>query len=205
MAEYVYREAKGKPGAPLLVVFHGTGGDENQFFDLGSELLAGGRIVAPRGNVSEGGALRYFRRTGEGRYDMADLALRTAQMAQFVRARVAEDRPAQVMGLGYSNGANILASVLFAAPELFDAAVLMHPLIPFEPPAAGGLTGRRVLLTAGRRDPIAPAAATDKLADYFIRQGAAAELFWHDGGHELRAEEMRETQRFIAAATNMGA
>lgn len=198
MAEYFYREAKGSAGAPLFLVFHGTGGDENQFFELAGQLLPGARIIAPRGDVSEGGALRYFRRTGEGRYDMADLAVRTGQMVEFVKARIADSKPAKVIGLGYSNGANILASVQFAAPELFDASVLMHPLIPFAPPAAPGLKGRRVLITAGRRDPIAPAPATQQLADYFTGQGAATTLFWHEGGHELRPEEMRETQRFLA-------
>jgi phospholipase/carboxylesterase len=199
MAEYVYREAKGAPGAPLLMVFHGTGGDENQFFDLGGQLLAGGRIIAPRGDVSEGGALRYFRRTGEGRYDMADLAVRTQQMVAFVTARIAESQPSKVIGLGYSNGANILAAAQFAAPELFDATVLMHPLIPFQPDDAPKLKGRQVLITAGRRDPIAPAPATQQLADYFDGQGAKATLFWHEGGHEVRPEEVREAQRFIAA------
>ena len=199
MSDYIYREAKGAAGAPLLFVFHGTGGDENQFFDLGGELLPGARIVAPRGDVSEGGALRYFRRTGEGRYDMADLALRTGTMIEFIKARIAESQPSRVIGLGYSNGANILASVQFAAPELFDAAVLMHPLIPFQPAPTPGLKGRSVLVTAGRRDPIAPAAATQQLVDYFTAQGAAANVFWHDGGHELRPEELREAQRFVGA------
>ena len=199
MADYIYREAAGSPGEPLMFVFHGTGGDENQFFDLGGDLLPGGRIIAPRGDVSEGGALRYFRRTGEGRYDMADLALRTRTISEFVKARIAESKPSRVIGLGYSNGANILAAVQFAAPELFDAAVLMHPLIPFQPAPAAGLRGRHVLVTAGKRDPIAPAQATQQLVDYFTAQGAAANVFWHDGGHELRQEELRETQRFVAA------
>src|SRR5687768_12379697 len=108
MADYHYREGKGADvNAPLLLVFHGTGGDENQFFDLAGQLLPGARIVAPRGDVSEGGALRYFRRTGEGVYDMDDLAKRTAAMVEFVTARKAEGKPGKVIGLGYSNGANI--------------------------------------------------------------------------------------------------
>jgi phospholipase/carboxylesterase len=200
MADYHYREGKGSDAhAPLFLVFHGTGGDENQFFDLGGQLLAGARLIAPRGDVSEGGALRYFRRTAEGVYDMDDLRLRTAQMTDFVKARAAEGSPLQVIGLGYSNGANILAAVQFAAPELFDSTILMHPLIPFMPPAAD-FNDKRVLITAGRRDPIAPAAATQTLADYFSGRGAATSLFWHDGGHELRPEELREAQSFLAAA-----
>ena len=198
MADYHYRESKNvDPKAPLFFVFHGTGGDENQFFDLAGELLPGARIIAPRGDVSEGGALRYFRRTAEGVYDMADLAQRTAQMLAFVEARKAESEPTAVIGLGYSNGANILAATQFAAPGLFDASVLMHPLIPFAPPA-GDFSGRKVLLTAGQRDPICPAPLSQRLADYFTAQGAEAALFWHPGGHELRSEELRETQAFLA-------
>jgi len=199
MAAYHYREAQGADAqAPLFLVFHGTGGDENQFFDLAGQLLPGARVVAPRGDVSEGGALRYFRRTGEGVYDMDDLRQRVAQMIAFVEARKTEGAPRQVIGLGYSNGANILAAVQFAAPELFDASVLMHPLIPFAPPAAD-FAGKRVLITAGRRDPMAPEAMTQRLSDYFASHGAEASLFWHAGGHELRQEELLEARDFLAA------
>lgn len=198
MADYHYREGKGADASsPLFLVFHGTGGDEHQFFDLAGELLPGARIIAPRGDVSEGGALRYFRRTGEGVYDMADLELRTRAMIDFVSARKAEGNPSRVIGLGYSNGANILASVQFAAPDLFDTSVLMHPLIPFTPPAVD-FGGRQVLITAGRRDPMAPAPLTQRLADYFAANGADALLFWHDGGHELRPEELRQMQGRLA-------
>jgi Predicted esterase len=197
MADYHYREGKGADaGAPLFLVFHGTGGDENQFFELAGQLLPGARVVAPRGDVSEGGALRYFRRTGEGVYDMDDLKLRVSQMLGFVQARKAEGQPRAVVGLGYSNGANILAAVQFAAPDLFDATVLMHPLIPFTPPEAD-FGGKRVLITAGQRDPIAPAAMTQGLHDYFAGHGAETTLAWHPGGHELRQEELRAVQGFL--------
>lgn len=197
MADYHYREGKGiDAAAPLFLVFHGTGGDENQFFELASQLLPGARVVAPRGDVSEGGALRYFRRTGEGVYDMNDLAVRVGQMSGFVAARKAEGHPRAVVGLGYSNGANILAAMQFAAPDLFDATVLMHPLIPFAPPKVD-FTGKRVLITAGQRDPIAPAAVTQGLHDYFAGQGAEATLAWHPGGHELRQEELHAARGFL--------
>jgi phospholipase/carboxylesterase len=198
MSQYIFREGKGADAqAPVFFVFHATGGDESQFFDLAGQLLAGAHVIAPRGDVSEAGALRYFRRTGEGVYDMEDLALRTANMAAFLRQRLEGLSPSAVIGLGYSNGANILASVLFEHPEIFDAAVLMHPLIPFTPPARPELAGRRLLITAGRRDPIGPAEATQQLADYFSGQDAAVDLFWHDGGHELRQEEFLKTAEFL--------
>lgn len=195
MSSYQFRaDPAADETAPVIFLFHGTGGDENQFFDLAGQLLPGVRRVAPRGDVSEQGALRYFRRTGEGVYDMEDLARRTEAMAQFVREQAGAS--SQVIGLGYSNGANILASVQFSAPELFDKAVLMHPLIPFAPPPAN-FAGREVLITAGRRDPIAPAGATQQLADYFEANGAETKLAWHEGGHELRQEELAAIQAFL--------
>ena len=74
------------PGAPLVFAFHGTGGDEHQFAALIADILPGAGLIAPRGNVLEHGANRYFRRTGEGVYDMDDLARRTEAMADFLRA-----------------------------------------------------------------------------------------------------------------------
>ncbi|HEY4202336.1 MAG TPA: alpha/beta hydrolase [Devosiaceae bacterium] len=198
MADYTYREQAGAtPISPLLFVFHGTGGDENQFFALGQQLLPGARLIAPRGDVSEHGAARFFRRTGEGVYDMDDLRRATGKLAEFVATRAAESQPSAVYGLGYSNGANILAAVLFGQPQLFDGAVLMHPLIPFEPAAQPGLAGRKVLITGGARDPIAPASTTQQLADYFERQGSAVSVRWHEGGHELRQEELLAAQALL--------
>lgn len=196
---YTFREEAGAKGAPLLFLFHGTGGDENNLIRLGQQLLPGARIVSPRGDVSEQGALRFFRRAGEGRYDMADLAVRTAKMTAFVRAIAAEGDQSSMVALGYSNGANIIASMQFEDPSLFDAAILMHPLIPFEPKKAD-FTGKRILITAGRRDAICPPEATEALAEYYRANGAALEVFWHNGGHEVGTGEITAVAKFLHPA-----
>jgi phospholipase/carboxylesterase len=192
---YIFAEKAGAGAdAPTLFLFHGTGGDEHQFLGLGAQLLPGARLVAPRGDVSEGGALRYFRRTGEGRYDMADLKRATQKTADFVAA---EKGGGEALGFGYSNGANIIAAVLFDAPEAFDKAVLLHPLIPFTPKPQPGLTGKPVLITAGRRDGMCPAPQTEALVQWFEAQGADVTVFWHDGGHEVRQEELLAVQEWL--------
>lgn len=196
---YVHQHLPGSPGSPLVLAFHGTGGDERQLVGLARDLMPGAAVVSPRGDVSEGGAARFFRRTGEGVYDMVDLARATDRMAGFVEAHVAASRPSKVVGIGYSNGANILASVLFARPALFDAVVLMHPLIPFEPHVEGSLAGRRVLITAGRRDPICPPALTSRLEAHLRAGGADVMVDWHEGGHEVRPGEIEAARLFLAA------
>ncbi|MGV6873757.1 alpha/beta hydrolase [Pseudochelatococcus sp. B33] len=188
------------PGAPLVFAFHGTGGDEHQFTGLIRQILPDAGIVAPRGDVSERGASRFFRRTGEGVYDMEDLAVRTDRMAGFIRAHREAHKGGAVYGLGYSNGANILASVIFDAPELFDRVVLMHPLIPWTPQPNPALASLRVLVTAGRHDPISPLSLTESLALHFENQGARVDLCLHDGGHEMRQEEIGAIGAFLKKA-----
>lgn len=186
-----------RDGAPLVFAFHGTGGDEHQFSHFVQELLPDAGLVSPRGDVSEHGALRFFRRTGEGVYDMDDLAFRTAKMAGFVAAHRAAYPGHKVYGLGYSNGANILASVVFQRPDLFDRVALLHPLIPWQPEANPGLTGKDILITAGRRDPICPLPQTVRLSAYLEEQGAQVTLELHEGGHEIREQEISALQRFL--------
>lgn len=188
----------GQPGAPLLLTFHGTGGNEHQFHALAHDLLPNAHITSPRGEVSENGALRYFRRTGEGVFDMADLAVRTTAMADFIAAEMVSAGAARVITLGYSNGANIAASVSFQRPGLLADIILLHPLIPFTPAPQPGLAGKRVLITAGQRDPICPPPLTQALADYYAAQGADVTLNWHPGGHEIAESEIDAIRRFLA-------
>ena len=188
-----------KPGAPLLFAFHGTGGDETQFFDLAQQLVPEAGVVSPRGDVSEMGAARFFRRTGEGVYDIGDLSRRTETMADFVAAHKAQNPGAPVYGFGYSNGANILASVAMAQPDLFDRIGLLHPLIPWEPEAVPALAGKRILITAGKHDPICPWPMSQRLIDWFAAQGADVATEVHGGGHEMREPELLALRTLLTA------
>lgn len=196
---YHFAEVAAPEGAPLLFLLHGTGGDENDLIGLGRQVMPSARLISPRGDVMEDGAPRYFRRLGMGVYDMADLGRATLKMAGFMHDRIAATAPSRVAALGYSNGANILAAVLVHRPELIERAVLMHPLIPFDPVPQPGLAGRHVLITAGRRDPIAPVEMTERLDAYLRRQGARSEIAWHEGGHEIRSAELESARTFLGA------
>jgi len=193
---YIAKRTEG--GQVLAFTFHGTGGDETQFHGFAEQVVPGASVVSPRGDVSETGALRYFQRTGEGIYDMADLARRTEAMAAFLRSEKARVGASRTVGLGYSNGANILSAVAFQHPDLVDELVLLHPLIPWVPAPQPGLEGRRVLITAGERDPICPAPLTVRLARWFEAQGATVKLVWQPGGHEIAQEEIAAIQLFLA-------
>ncbi|WP_338548696.1 alpha/beta hydrolase [Roseovarius phycicola] len=186
-----------KPGAPLIFAFHGTGGDEAQFFSFARRIDPSAGIVAPKGDVDENGAARFFKRKGEGLYDMEDLPKRVGAMAALISAHANDHPTSPIYGFGYSNGANILSSVIMAWPELFDRAGLMHPMIPWAPEPVDGLQGREVFLTAGRNDPICPWSVTERLITWFDAQGAQVETLVHDGGHEIALDEYRAVTEFL--------
>jgi phospholipase/carboxylesterase len=192
----------GAPGAPAVAALHGTGGDRASFGALARRLAPAATVLALDGDVREGPMRRFFRREGEGRYDMADLALRTGRLADFLTARFAGAGidPARATGLGYSNGANILANLLLTGRGPLRRMALMHPLIPFRVPDPAVPAGAEVLITAGRRDPICPPATTEALAATLSDAGAAVALFWHDGGHEATADELAAVAAFLGRA-----
>lgn len=186
-----------RPGAPLIFAFHGTGGDETQFADLLARLALGAGLIAPRGEVLEQGAARFFRRKAEGVYDMDDLAARRDALIAWIADRRGEHPESPAYGLGYSNGANILAAISFEAPHLISRLALLHPLIPWTPAPQPGLSGARVLIGAGEHDPIAPCAGTSALHAWYRAQGAGTRLVLHPGGHELRPEELAALGEFF--------
>ncbi len=196
---YRYLETKGQGDAPLIFTFHGTGGRAAQFHDLASQLVPGAHVISPEGDVLEGSMQRFFRRTGEGVYDMDDLARRTEAMAGFIADHSARVGAKRVLGLGYSNGANILAAVLLAGDSPVTDAVLMHPLIPWTPAPNPALAGKRILITAGARDPICPAPLTRALGSYLTGQGADLTTDWHPGGHEIARSELAAIAGFLAS------
>ncbi|MDQ0316622.1 alpha/beta hydrolase [Amorphus orientalis] len=174
-----------------LLMLHGTGGDAESFAGLARVLSPGTHAIAFQGDVLENGMPRFFRRLREGVYDMDDLARATGKLENAVAEALAGAGrdPAQAILVGFSNGANLIASLLLAEPKAVPRAVLMHPLIPFEIKAEVPL-GADVLVTAGRRDPIVPWPMIVRLVEDLRQAGASVDLYDRDGGHEVSEAEI---------------
>ena len=187
-------------GGTTLLLLHGTGGDENDLLPLGRSLLPGAGMLSPRGKVLERGAPRFFRRLAEGVFDQEDLALRTDELAQFIDAAAttyALDRDG-IVAVGFSNGANIAASILLRRPDALRGAVLLSPMVPFEPEELPDLAGTSVFIGAGRNDPIAPAEQVERLAGMLREAGADVTVFWQRAGHTVTGDELEAAQRWMA-------
>lgn len=181
-----------------LLLLHGTGGNEDDLLSLGRDLLPGAALLSPRGNVLERGMPRFFRRLAEGVFDREDLRFRTHELARFVRAAAAAYGfdPEKVIAVGYSNGANIAASVLLQEPGTLAAAVLFHPMVPFVPEVFPDLTGTPVFISAGDADPMVPQENTQELAALLRRAGATVTIAWQTGGHQLSGGEVEAARQW---------
>ncbi|HEY9479588.1 MAG TPA: VOC family protein [Gemmatimonadaceae bacterium] len=187
-------------GSTTLLLLHGTGGDEEDLLPLGRALLPGAGILSPRGKVLEHGASRFFRRLAEGVFDQEDLARRTDELAQFIAAGVEAYQLERdgIVAVGFSNGANIAASLLLRRPGVLRGAVLLSPMMPFEPETLPDLTGTAVFIGAGRADPIAPPEQAEQLAELLRRSGADVTLHWEPGGHTVTGQEVKAAKEWIA-------
>jgi predicted esterase len=182
-----------------LLLLHGTGGNENALIDLGRLIDPQAALLSPRGRVLENGMPRYFRRLAEGIFDIADLTQRTYELDDFVETASTAYNfdPAKVIAVGYSNGANIAASMLFLTPSTLAAAILFHPMVPFVPEKLPSLMGKPIFIAAGKADPLVPASETERLSHLLQRAGAQVTLYWHDGGHALTHEEVRAARDWL--------
>jgi phospholipase/carboxylesterase len=198
---FVHRYLPGEnESGPTLLLLHGTGGNEEDLIPLGQELAPGAAVLSPRGKVSEYGAPRFFRRLAEGVFDHEDLLFRTHELAEFVEAasQAYGLDPSKVVAVGYSNGANVAASMILLHPGLLRAAVLFRAMVPFEPDVTPDLSGMPVFLAAGRMDRMIPPDNTQRLADILDEAGADVDLRWRDTGHPLTYEEVGEAKEWLS-------
>jgi len=198
--EHIF-QAPADSQAPTLLLLHGTGGTEHDLIPLGESLAPGAGLISPRGKVLERDMPRFFRRLAEGVFDLDDLRFRTHELAAFVAA-AAElygfDRK-RVTAVGFSNGANVAASMLLLEPGVLAGAVLFRAMVPIVPEPLPLLAGTPVFMANGRTDSLIPAAEAERLASLLRQAGADLTLEWQPGGHPLTRQDLTQAQRWWRA------
>ncbi|OZU87427.1 carboxylesterase [Virgibacillus indicus] len=190
--KHIFQKGK-SPSNPTLLLLHGTGGTEQDLLPLAELIDADANILSVRGNVSENGMPRFFRRLAEGVFDEEDLIFRTKELNEFLdeaSEKYEFDRN-NVVAVGYSNGANIAASLLFHYQDALKGAILHHPMVPRRGVDLPDLTGKDVFIAAGTNDPICPAQESEDLKSLLENASANVELHWENRGHQLTLEEVQ--------------
>jgi predicted esterase len=192
--------AKDSDSPVVLLLLHGTGGNEQDLLPIGMQLQPGAALLSPRGKVMENGMPRFFRRLAEGVFDVDDLKFRTHELAEFVRSAAEQYgfQEKNLVAIGYSNGANIASSLMLLHPHLLAGAVLFRPMVPFTMDFTPDLRDAHVLLASGKRDPIVHPEQVDRLAAMFEFAGADVTTYWHDSGHELGQDDLASAKNWLS-------
>ena len=195
---FVHRYVPGAVGKAPLLLLHGTGGNEDDLIPLGETLAPGRALLSPRGKVLENGMPRFFRRLAEGVFDEADVRARAIELAGFIaEARKAYGLEAPI-ALGFSNGANIAAALLYLKPEALAGAILLRAMVPLSTAPEARLDGKRVLIVSGEMDPILPLTNAQKLAENLRQAGATVQLEILAAGHHLTQNDLTLASQWLA-------
>jgi predicted esterase len=201
--DFIHEFIPGRSPRTLLLL-HGTGGNERDLLPLGRELDPIASLLSPRGKILENGMPRFFRRLAEGVFDLEDLQYRSNELADFVSTSAEHYGFAiqNLVAVGYSNGANIAASVLLLRPEILPSAILFRAMLPLHPDKMPDLSLTRVWIGAGNQDPIVPASETDDLAELLRRAGAEVTIRLVDAGHGLTNGDVEAARDWLGQLDN---
>jgi phospholipase/carboxylesterase len=196
--DFLHEFVRGDSNRTLLLL-HGTGGNERDLIPLGRELDPDASLLSPRGKILENGMPRFFRRLAEGVFDLEDLKTRTNELGDFVAAAVRhyELSADHIVGVGYSNGANIAASMLLLRPEIMCAAILFRAIVPLVPDKLPDLSSVCVWIGAGDQDPIVPVSETKHLAELLRRSGADVTILFVKAGHGLTNDDVITARNWL--------
>lgn len=192
--KYIYQPSGNKEAYTLLLL-HGTGGDEHDLLQLAPYFGKDINVLSLRGNVSEGGMPRFFKRLGMGIFDELDLRFRTDELVTFVRQLATQENfdPAKVIALGYSNGANIIGSILMLYPELLAGAIMFRPMQPFKSPEPFASINRMpVFASNGISDPTIQPEDTARYMDLLQQADYDLTAYTFNAGHNLSHEDLNK-------------
>jgi phospholipase/carboxylesterase len=198
--QYVVAPNRSNKAESTLLLLHGTGGNEDDLLPLGRELDPNAQLLSPRGKILEGGRMpRFFRRLAEGVFDVEDLKFRTNELAEFVEkaSRIYGFDARKVIAVGYSNGANIAASMLLLKSQTLSGAILFRAMVPLVPESLPNLSGKRIFMSSGLRDPIATREEAGKLSGLLRQARAFVDLQWQNSGHELTQKDIDAAKQWL--------
>jgi predicted esterase len=196
--DFIHEFVRGNSDRTLLLL-HGTGGNERDLIPLGRELDPNASLLSPRGKVLENGMPRFFRRLSEGVFDLEDLKERTHELADFVISSAdhykIDNKP--IVAVGYSNGANIAASLLLLRPEVLSVAILFRAMVPLVPETKPNLNSKPIWIGAGAHDSIIPASNTRELVELLQSAGADVTIRFFQSGHELTSDDVDVAREWL--------
>ncbi len=190
---------QGKQGKPVFLLLHGTGGDERDLLPLAEMLDPSYNVLSVKGEISENGMARYFKRREEGDYDLEDLEYRGQELYDFIKesSKEYEFNLEDVIPVGFSNGSNMAINLILRESTPFQKALLFAPLYPLDlQDNQKDLSNFKVFLSMGKQDPIVTQEQSERVIEIFKERGAEVHETWVNS-HEITQEAVLAAKEIL--------
>ncbi|WP_246691389.1 MULTISPECIES: alpha/beta hydrolase [unclassified Mesorhizobium] len=183
-----------------LFLLHGSGVDETTMLPIATQIAPNATLVAVRGRIPQEDGFRWFERITPTRFEQASIRAETSAFAAFASEAARRHRLdlARATFLGYSNGANLVSSLMLLHPGLVRQAALLRAMPVLDDTPSTDLGGTRVLIIAGAGDatygPFAPALVT-----LFTKRGADVDARIVASGHDIGDPDAAIARQWLAA------
>lgn len=187
--------------APVVVLLHGRGSNEQDIIGLADHLPSGASYAAVRAPIAEGGGYAWFANRGIGRPIAESLASTMEWFRTWLDTAVSKNR--SVVLVGFSGGAAFAGGLLLDDPARFLGGAILFGTLPWDagvPTTPSRLKGEHVLVIHGDRDTVIPRELLDRTWEYLTTEaGSVTTSVREPGGHELSPYSVGELRSWLAA------
>lgn len=222
-AGLIYRVRRGSIGAPLIVMIHGLGGDENVMWIFERALPANATVISPCAPIwiepntpyaeEASGGYSWLRPAPLPRPDRSTLASSIDALKKFIEAAIKKyevDRT-QVYLLGFSQGAAMCYALSLAMPDQIAGVIALAGFMPestdkpLQPDIeVSGLPKNGYLILHGLEDERLPIEYARKAQSTLQSIGASIEHHEYPNGHKISPQGMMDIEQWLTKATADG-
>ncbi|WP_197727084.1 VOC family protein [Rhizobium leguminosarum] len=185
------------PDGSVFVLLHGSGGNETTLMPLLNKVAPRATLLGVRGRATEEGFPRWYKRITPFSFDQNDIKTEAEAFAAFIEGAVKSYGldPQKVVYVGYSNGANLLNSLLYLHPNLVHKAVLLRSMPVLSDYPHADLKGTDLLVISGKTDAYGKYAS--QLEERLKSSGATVDSDVIPGGHDLGDADVPIIQKWL--------
>lgn len=181
-----------------LVLFHGTGGNEDVLLPLARQVAPGMNILTFRGDVVMGGLRRFCKVSEDASImDEEDMLGRVPTILNRVLELKEKYDLKEMWALGFSNGANTISTMLLDQETPFSKAILIRGMDIKVPTHNPNLNNMEILMHSGRLDDIIPYTSGLELEKRLIANGAKVEHKIYELDHRMRQFEIDDIKSWF--------
>jgi phospholipase/carboxylesterase len=192
------------PSAPLVVLLHGRGSNEQDILGLAGHLPVGPEYAAVRAPIAEGGGYAWFANRGIGRPVAESLAGTMSWFRQWLDGKASDSRP--VIVVGFSGGAAFAGGLILSDPVRYAGGAILYGTLPFDagvPVTASRLAHTPTFVAQGDADQVIPRELLDRTWTYLLTEsGAPAEAHRDPGGHGITPATVHRLASWLHARLN---